>query len=110
MENHTVDSDPGFNNLRQDGLRIVFADRHWMHIWKVGHKDCIVCNKDARVIASYVDASGEIMKQEYLCELHGPWTGRSGRGPTIADENTTIDDVVNGLKFGLGGTFSIRPE
>lgn len=92
------------------GLRKIFADRHWMHIWKAGHKGCIVCNKDARAIVSYIDAADEIVKQEFLCELHGPWTGRSGRESVIDNESTTEEQFINDVKFRLGGSFSISSD
>ena len=107
---HSPEAAEQLNEVRYEGLQKMFADRHWLHIWKVGHKGCLVCNKDARVIASYVDASGEIVKQEFLCERHGPWTGRSGRGPAIDADSKSPEDLMNDLKFELGGTLTIRPE
>lgn len=108
MKKYNTDAAAQLDEGQYEGLRKVFADRHWMHIWKVGHTGCIVCTKDARVIASYVDASGEIVKQEFLCELHGPWSGHSGRGP--AGDDRTVEDLVNDVKFGLGGTFTVQPD
>ena len=38
--------------MSEPTTRLVVAKRHWMHIWKVGHKPCVACHADSRVIAT----------------------------------------------------------
>ena len=79
-----------------------YHDRHWMHIWKVGYRPCISCNRDSRVVASLLDDDGEIVEQKLFCEEHAPRIVNSER-------NTPSDvDPITSINLELGATFSIE--
>lgn len=89
-----------FESIRRAGLTPVVRERHWMHIWKVGHKSCSKCPADSRVVESLVDESGEIVAQILYCEIHVP----SPVQPHIPPRN--LEDVIEQTRFELGTSFS----
>jgi len=82
--------------------RIVLAERHWMHIWKVGYKPCGLCSRDSRRVATYLDDNDEILGQIMYCEEHAP--------EQTVDIRSKIDpdDIVAQLNFGLGISFRVN--
>ena len=101
-DTHQPDAIRALDEVRYEGLTWVFNDRHWMHIWKVGHKGCVTCRRDSRVIASLLDPDGEILEQRMYCQNHATWTGNSGRSATNAS------DPISRLNLELGASFTIR--
>ena len=90
--------------MSEPATRLVVAKRHWMHIWKVGHKPCVVCHADSRVIATLVDENDEFVSQTLYCDKHAPAL------TAIESTGTPAGDVVRDITFGLGASFSVTDE
>lgn len=82
------------------GLRVIVSPRHWMHIWKVGHKRCVNCDRDSRFVVSLLDSEGEIAHTVLYCSIHAPVRTESTQAPES-------DDVTDSVRFELGGSWSL---
>jgi hypothetical protein len=82
----------------------VVAERHWMHIWKVGYKPCVSCRADSRFIATQLDSTGDVIVQELYCARHAP-------ASTQALENTKgLNQIEFDLLFRFGGCYPVATD
>ena len=89
---------------RRAGQRWVVAERHWMHIWKVGYKPCVLCRADSRIVATRLDHEGEVISQELYCAPHAP-------RPTEPLQNTAgLSEVEFDLLFRFGGCYPVTAD
>ena len=85
---------------RRVGFRVVVSPRHWMHIWKVGHKRCVNCSNDSRYVVSLLDPNGHHVHADLYCSIHAPVRTESTQAPES-------DDVTDSVRFELGGSWSL---
>ena len=90
--------------MSEPTTRLIVAKRHWMHIWKVGHKPCAVCHADSRVIATLLDRDGAYVSETHYCEKHAPELSE------LESTGSVLGDAVRDITFGLGASFSVTDE
>ena len=84
--------------------RTVVSNRHWMHIWKVGHTPCVVCHQDSRVIATVLDANDDFVRQIFYCNEHAPELS------TLESTGSPFGDIARAITLGLGASFAITED
>ncbi len=89
------------NGRRREGQRWIVEERHWMHIWKVGFKQCTSCQGDSRFIATLLDEEGNFVLQEMYCKPHAP------QGTETYVRTGDASDIETDLLFRLGGSYSV---
>ena len=98
---HGDDAIALLESLQREGQRWVVEERHWMHIWKVGHKSCVSCRADSRFIATRLDDHGEIVVQDFYCKRHAP------KATEQIERTGEVDDVVTDLTFRFGSSHRV---
>lgn len=84
--------------------RTIVSNRHWMHIWKVGHTPCVVCHQDSRVIATVLDANDDFVRQIFYCNEHAPELSK------LESTGSPFGDIARAITLGLGASFSVSDE
>ncbi len=89
------------NSRRREGQRWIVEERHWMHIWKAGFKQCVSCRADSRFVATRLDDEGNVIAQELYCTPHAP----QGTEPYVRTGEAS--DIERDLIFCLGGSYPV---
>ena len=98
---HGDDAIACLESLQREGQCWIVEERHWMHIWKVGFKSCVLCRADSRFVATRLDENGEIVVQELYCKRHAPTATEE------IDRTGEVDDVITDLTYQFGSTYRV---